>query len=159
MEDKVVSVPTEGGSDLAEAAVWELHGVSRRSFIRTGLAVGGGLVAAMYVKPAFQTIGIPRAFAAVSPAPGGSCTPGFWKNHESEWPSPYTTTTVYASVFSVPAAYSASLGSGKSFETVVAQGGGCEKSLGRHSVAALLSAILYATMPRLVQSISRFMNA
>ena len=40
----------------------------RRTFIRTGLAVGAGVVASAYVKPSLQSIGIPRAFAHGTPA-------------------------------------------------------------------------------------------
>ena len=42
----------------------------RRAFIRTGLAVGAGVVASAYVKPSLQSIGIPRAFAQATPAGG-----------------------------------------------------------------------------------------
>ena len=45
--------------------------LDRRKFVRAGLAVGAGLVASAYVKPNLQSIGIPRAFAQGTPAPGG----------------------------------------------------------------------------------------
>ena len=62
---------TEGGDRRQRR--WD-----RRTFIRTGLAVGGGLVAAAYVKPNLQSIGVPRAFANVTPPPppiDGLCIP------------------------------------------------------------------------------------
>ena len=57
--------------DVPEAEEQRRRRLDRRTFIRTGLAVGGGLVAAAYVKPNLQSIGIPRAFAQVTPGPGG----------------------------------------------------------------------------------------
>ena len=66
--------PNQGGS-LTETGGQRQRRLDRRTFIRTGLAVGGGLVAAAYVKPNLQSIGIPRAFASVTPDGGTLCMP------------------------------------------------------------------------------------
>jgi hypothetical protein len=69
------------------------------------------------------------------------CTPGFWKNHKGAWPAPYTTSSQFDDVFNVSAAFAGTLGGGKTLLNVLKQGGGCEKALGRHAVAALLNSL------------------
>ncbi len=58
-------MPEQESLDKEGSAQRRRH--SRRTFIRTGLAVGGGLVASAYVKPFLQSIGVPRAFAQATP--------------------------------------------------------------------------------------------
>lgn len=110
----------------------------RRKFLKLGVAGGAALLASAYVKPAFLSVGSGPAYAA-TPVPGG-CTPGYWKNHPGVWPAPYDTDPLFSSVFTVPSEHAASLGGTKTLSDVLTQGGGCEKALGRHGVAALLNA-------------------
>ncbi|MFQ6027908.1 MAG: hypothetical protein ACE5Q6_10490 [Dehalococcoidia bacterium] len=42
---------------------------TRRRFLRSGLAATGALATALYVKPEIRSVGIPNAFAAMSPMP------------------------------------------------------------------------------------------
>lgn len=66
---------------------------------------------------------------------GQGCTPGYWKqdHHFGSWTAPYTPDTLFSDVFedAFP---------GKTLVEVLAQGGGQEFALGRHTVAALLNA-------------------
>ncbi|MCP4427648.1 MAG: hypothetical protein GY803_24455 [Chloroflexi bacterium] len=59
------------------------------------------------------------------------CTPGYWKNHLDSWQG-YAPDDSYADVFGVP--YD------KTLLQVLKTGGGGEKAMGRHAVAALLNA-------------------
>lgn len=63
-------------------------------------------------------------------------TPGYWKNHTSNWPSPYTTGTKFNTVFGVANSVSPDLTLLQALKT----GGGKEKALLRHATAALLNA-------------------
>jgi hypothetical protein len=66
---------------------------------------------------------------------GQGCTPGYWKapEHFDSWPAPYTPTTLFSDVFedAFP---------GLTLLDVLKLGGGGLNALGRHTVAALLSA-------------------
>jgi len=71
---------------------------------------------------------------SITPPPGGEgCTPGFWKNHEPAWASPYDPDDEFADFFedAFP---------GKTLHQVLGLGGGGLNALGRHTVAALLNA-------------------
>ena len=116
-------------------------GTTRRKFIKHAAAAGVGVLAFAYVKPTLTTVGVKPAFAQTTPGAEG-CTPGYWKNHyEYPWTwAGYSPSQAFDGVFSVPGAYSSTLGSGKSLLSVLQQGGGQEKALGRHAVAALLNA-------------------
>ena len=61
------------------------------------------------------------------------CGLGFWKNHTGAWPDAYSPHTLFGDVFE-------NVFPGKTLLDVLRQGGGGIKSLGRHSVAALLNA-------------------
>lgn len=72
------------------------------------------------------------------------CTPGFWKNHLSAWPAPYTPDMNFDDVFQDPV-----FNPGVVFDffnpdltllQALQQGGGGKARLGRHAVAALLNA-------------------
>src|SRR5690606_27316343 len=64
------------------------------------------------------------------------CTPGYWKNHASAWGvTGYSPNMDFDTVFGVDA-FSPNL----TLMQAVRQGGGGMKALGRHAVAALLSA-------------------
>lgn len=69
------------------------------------------------------------------PSGGEGCTPGYWKqpHHLDSWVG-YSPDQSYEAVFGVDASFSA----GTLLE-VLDQGGGGEKALGRHAVAALLN--------------------
>jgi hypothetical protein len=71
------------------------------------------------------------------PPPGGGqgCTPGYWKqpHHLDSWVN-YSPTDNYETVFGVDASFN------KDLLGALKQGGGGEKALGRHAVAALLNA-------------------
>ena len=62
-------LPPNQGDILTETGRQRQRRLDRRTFIRSGLAVGAGLVASAYVKPNLQSIGIARAFASVTPPP------------------------------------------------------------------------------------------
>lgn len=64
---------------------------------------------------------------------GEGCTPGYWKNHHFAWVG-YSTGDMYDTVFGV------TLFPGMTLDMVIHQGGGGYMRIGRHSVAALLSA-------------------
>ncbi|MGF1616923.1 MAG: hypothetical protein ACFCU2_03840 [Acidimicrobiia bacterium] len=68
------------------------------------------------------------------PAGGEGCTPGYWKqvHHFDSWTG-YSPTDSYETVFGVDASFD------KSLLGALQQGGGGEKALGRHAVAALLN--------------------
>jgi hypothetical protein len=70
-----------------------------------------------------------------TPLGGQGCTPGYWKqsHHFDSWPAPYTPNTLFGSVFD-------NAFPGKTLLDVVSNGGGGLTALGRHTVAALLSA-------------------
>lgn len=69
------------------------------------------------------------------PSGGEGCTPGYWKqpHHLDSWVG-YTPDQNYEAVFGIDASFSAS-----TLLEVLEQGGGGEKALGRHAVAALLN--------------------
>ena len=64
------------------------------------------------------------------------CTPGYWKqaHHFDSWVT-YAPTDSYNTVFGITASFG-----DKTLLSVLKQGGGGEKALGRHAVAALLNA-------------------
>jgi hypothetical protein len=112
--------------------------VLRRQFLKLGAAGGAALVASVYVKPSFRSIGAAPAYAA-TPVGDVGCTPGFWKNWTAlPWPSPYTINQGFLTVFSAASLHDSL--SSKSLLEALQQGGGCEMALGRHAVAALLNA-------------------
>ena len=69
----------------------------------------------------------------------GGCTPGYWKQsqHFDSWVtySPIPVESIYDNTFTV----TSSFGSDFTLHDAVSQGGGGEKALGRHAVAALLN--------------------
>lgn len=72
---------------------------------------------------------------ATPPSGGQGCTPGYWKqsHHFDSWVN-YNPTDDYEVVFGVDASFN------KNLVGALSQGGGGEKALGRHAVAALLNA-------------------
>ena len=50
------------------------NSISRRKLVRGGLVTGGALLAGLYLKPNFSSVGVPAAYAAISPvATPGTC--------------------------------------------------------------------------------------
>jgi len=66
---------------------------------------------------------------------GNGCTPGYWKQpqHFADWPAPYAPSMPFSAVF-------ADAFPGLTLLDVLELGGGGLEALGRHAVAALLSA-------------------
>jgi hypothetical protein len=72
-----------------------------------------------------------------TPPPGNEgCTPGFWKNHPSDYPDGYTQSTTLGSVFTGLSSNYASL----TLDAALSLGGGGLNALLRHASAALLNA-------------------
>ncbi|NJN55193.1 MAG: hypothetical protein HC804_10795 [Anaerolineae bacterium] len=78
---------------------------------------------------------VPPTATPQPPGGGQGCTPGYWKqpHHFDSWVN-YSPTDNYEAVFGVDASFN------KDLVGALAQGGGGEKALGRHAVAALLNA-------------------
>ncbi len=74
----------------------------------------------------------PSHYLGEQPAGGEGCTPGYWKQpqHFGSWVG-FSPSDSYAAVFGVPY--------GKTLLEALQTGGGGQKALGRHSVAALLN--------------------
>ncbi|MBI4304240.1 MAG: hypothetical protein HY665_07905 [Chloroflexi bacterium] len=71
------------------------------------------------------------------PPPGEGFTPGYWKNHLSDWPATgYATTNNFNAIFGVTNSVSSSL----TLLQAINLGGGGERALIRHATAALLNA-------------------
>ena len=70
------------------------------------------------------------------PEGGEGCTPGYWKqsHHFHSWPAAYAQDDSYDAVFGVGSSF------GGTLLDALKRGGGKEKALGRHAVAALLNA-------------------
>ena len=76
--------PGNRPDDVPEDEERRRRRLDRRTFIRTGLAVGAGVAASAYIKPSLQSIGIPRAFASVTPGPGHPSIE--WVDDDLEFP-------------------------------------------------------------------------
>jgi hypothetical protein len=84
------------------------------------------------------------------------CTPGYWKNHLSQWPAPYSPDNSFNTTFSIGTNW---WSNGVSLLDALSAGGGGSSALGRHAAAALLNAKagFYPDTP--AQVISRLQNA
>lgn len=71
----------------------------------------------------------------VPPYQNEGCTPGYWKNHLTSWPYPYTPSTRFADVFGVVIPNDS-----LTLQQALNLGGGGFSKIARHGVAALLSA-------------------
>ena len=67
------------------------------------------------------------------PRPYEGCGQGFWKNHPEAWPDAYSPDDLFGDIFD-------DVFPGMTLMDVLRQGGGGVRSLGRHTVAALLNA-------------------
>ena len=83
--------------------------------------------------PTHESVDLTIDFGFHVPEPLEGCSHGYWKNHTSSWPSPYTPNTLFSDVFedAFP---------GVTLHAVLQQGGGGLNALGRETVAALLNA-------------------
>jgi hypothetical protein len=106
--------------------------ISRREMIKAAGLVSLGL---LYTKPFVETIHAKSAFEGYDRG-GEGLTPGFWKqaHHFDRWVG-YSPDDKYGDLFSVDSSFG-----NLTLLQVLKQGGGGEKALGRHSVAALLNA-------------------
>lgn len=131
-------------TDLQKTNTWLDKKLERRTLLKK-VAIGGASLAVLYVAPNFTSVNSAQAFEAITGVDRGGCTPGFWKTDtpSTDWtPTGYAPDVEYDDKFIVPIAYAGTLGGGKTLLSVLSQGGGCEKALGRHSAAALLNAAL-----------------
>jgi hypothetical protein len=84
--------------------------------------------------------------ATMTPTPGtNGCRPGYWKDHQNNWPAPYTPSTTLGSVFTLPACGGINTLAGDTFSQALDYGGGptikdAAQQLLRQAVAALLNA-------------------
>jgi hypothetical protein len=69
------------------------------------------------------------------PTGGEGCTPGYWKNHTSAWPAPYTPGMDFDTVFGVNV-----FTPNRTLLGALRLGGGGLNALARHATAALLNA-------------------
>lgn len=96
------------------------------------------------VLPASASGGFDDIVICAPPGGGEGCTPGYWKNHTSAWPAPYTTGTTFGSVFTSCGAgdmlQRPEGGSvcGKTLLQALRLRGGGLNALARHAVAGLL---------------------
>ena len=109
--------------------------ITRRDMIKAAGAgmVGLGLV---YTRPSVDTIHAAPAFAGYDGAAKEGLTPGFWKqpHHADNWRT-YKLTDDYGDTFGVKPSFK-----DRTLLGALKQGGGGEKALARHAVAALLNA-------------------
>jgi hypothetical protein len=125
---------TETTTEERNESTWEARKISRRKLL-TKTAAGGVALAALYVAPQLTASTPPAAYASITDIPGlQGCTPGFWKQsqHFDSWIG-YTPGQSFNTVFGVTATGNPTL------LQALSAGGGGERALGRHAVAALLS--------------------
>jgi hypothetical protein len=84
------------------------------------------------------------------------CTPGYWKNHLSQWPAPYAPGNSFNTTFSIGTNW---WSNGVSLLDAMSAGGGGSNALGRHAAAALLNAKAGFSPDTPAQVISRLQNA
>jgi len=81
---------------------WATRRMKRRTFLKRSAIGAGVAVAALYAAPSMRMLKPKAAYASVSGSSGlQGCSPGYWKNHTSNWPSPYHTTDNFNTVFGV----------------------------------------------------------
>jgi len=104
----------------------------------------------------------PKPTPTPTPKIGQGCTPGFWKNHTSIWPSPYSPSQTVGSVFTVPSGLS-SLGSATLLQALGFGGGtgveGAARTLLRDAVAALLNSAALSSYPVTSSDVIAMTNA
>ncbi len=123
------------GQEVVSITVDQLNGpdqnISGPANTATGVKASGNPVESAVVTFTNRVIPPPPP-----PEGGEGCSPGYWgrPQHFDSWPSPYTTSTTFQSVFGVNAY------PGKTLLDVVNNPGRPAQQLGRQAVAALLNA-------------------
>jgi len=74
--------------------------VSRRTLIKAGWVVP--TVVALELSGVKLALAVSGGGGNPPPVSQTGCSHGFWKNHANAWPTPYTTTTLLNSVFTIP---------------------------------------------------------
>ena len=80
-----------------------------------------------------------------TPTPIPACTPGFWKNHQSDWPDPYDPTDPLVGLFSGVSGYP-SLSNDTLLQAVNYGGGGGTLGAAKTLLRAAVPAVLNATL-------------
>ena len=121
------------------AASWVLTTILAGGSVTTRPSVSGNVASGAQARGGMDRgdlIVFTNTGSTPPPPPGlAGCTPGYWKQsqHFDSWPAPYTPNTLFSSVFE-------NAFPGMTLLQVASQGGGGLNALGRHTVAALLSA-------------------
>lgn len=120
--------------------VSENPGAARRRLLKGGLA-GAPVLMTLISRPVLGAQCLsPSAFGSGNvshPNQGQPClgvTPGYWKNHTSDWPAAIPTAMMFHPFFG------GNQYSGQTMLQVLNDGGGPPNDVGRHIVAALLNA-------------------
>jgi hypothetical protein len=111
--------------------------------MQIGAAGTAAAVTSMYASPIIRTAkatGTTTTTGTPTPAPAG-CTPGYWKNHYDTpgWPSPFTDSQLFSSVFGGITNPDYIYLNGKTLAQALRLGGGGANALARHAVAAILN--------------------
>jgi hypothetical protein len=117
-------------------ALYQPNRCTKTSTIVNVADVAGRSAASTPEQPVIVTDEDPALLICTEPPSGGEgCTPGYWKqaHHFDSWVG-YAPGQSYAEVFGVTPSFN------KTLLGALQQGGGGQKALGRHAVAALLSA-------------------
>lgn len=141
----------------AEGTEYQAIDEKRRIIAKAGLGAGA-VIATLVSRPVFADACTISGMASgnASPAPGQlpcvGCTPGYWKNHPNNWPSPYTAGTCKVCQTSSKKCNEwnangtlfpfAGMHADKTMMQVLEMTGNDDKyQLGAHAVAALLNSI------------------
>lgn len=123
---------------------------ARRRFAKTGLGAGA-VIATLVSQPVLGavpyncTISGHASGNVSTHGPDGNCqiglSPGYWKNHTSNWPAPFTPSQLFKDAGGVSnALLNVSSTTDKTMLQVLNLGGGGTTALARHVVGALLNA-------------------
>jgi hypothetical protein len=127
---------------------------ARRRFTKTGLGAGA-VIATLASQPVLGavpyncTISGHASGNVSTHGPVGNCqiglSPGYWKNHTSDWPAPFTPSQRFKDAGGVSnALLNIASTTGQTLLQVLDLGGGGTTALARHVVGALLNAQQFA---------------
>jgi|GEM_PF-2155428 len=105
---------------------------TRRRLVKAGAAVA-------WTVPVMQTVSVAQATGTVTPC---GCTPGYWKNNQSQWPQGLSPSTTFLSAFNISFnsyADCRSILPNLTLESALCLGGGGINAFTRHAAAALLN--------------------
>ena len=147
-------------TDHQKTDKWLDRKLERRTLLKKA-AIGGASLAVLYVAPSFTSTGAKTAYATTGGFHG--CTPGFWKNSNSQpkWDlTPWTRSTKYESVFGTTAQtfFSVQMPASLTLQQAMELPGTCPEALARHSVAAVLNAF-FGTIGKTVTEVINETNA